>query len=79
MWHNHHATTILDFLVAQIGVMNLIQFDFDKSKSNEMALYPLKKALPASLPPFSKDRLDNAFVIFPLSSVPAGLYCILKC
>jgi len=30
MWRNHHATTILNLLVAQITAMNLIQFDFDK-------------------------------------------------
>jgi len=33
----------------------------------------MKKAFPPSLLPFSKGRLDEAFVIFPLSSVPAGL------
>jgi len=38
----------------------------------------VKKALTPLLPPLWKDRLDNASVIFPLSSVPAGLYCIFK-
>jgi len=78
MWRNHHATTILNSLVAQIAaMMNLIQIDSDKSRN-----YPdtvMRKAFPPSLPPFSKGRLDNASVIFPLSSFPAGLYCILKC
>jgi len=78
MWRNHHATTILSYLVAQIAaMMNLIQFDFDKSRN-----YPdsvIKKAVPPSLLPFSKGRLDNASVMFPLSSFPAALYCILKC
>ena len=30
MWRNHHATTILSFLVAQVAAIHLIQFDFDK-------------------------------------------------
>jgi len=78
MWRNHHATTIMSFLAAQIAaMMNLIQFDFDKPKNCPDTV--MKKAFPPSLPPFSKGRLDNASVIFPLSSVPAGLYCILKC
>jgi len=38
----------------------------------------MKKALTALLPLFSKGRLYNAFVIFPLSSIPAGLYCIFR-
>ena len=77
MWHNHHATTILNILVAQIAAMNLIQFDFDKSGNCPDTV--MKNALPPSLPPFSKARLVNASVIFPLSSVLVGLYCILKC
>ena len=76
MWRNHHATTILNFLVAQIAaMMNL--FNFDKSRNCPDAV--MKKAFPPSLPPFSKDRLDDASVIFPLSSGPTGLHCILKC
>jgi len=79
MWRNHHATTILNFLVAQIAaIVSLIQFDFDKSRNCPDDTV-MKKAFPPSLPPFSKGRLDNASVIFPLSSVPASLYCILKC
>jgi len=77
MWRNHHATTILNFLVAQVAAMYLIQFDFDKSGNCPDTV--MKKALPPSLPPFSKARLDNAFVIFPLPSVPVGLCCISKC
>jgi len=77
-WRNHHATTILNFLVARIAaIVSLIQFDFDKSRNCPDTV--MKKAFPPSLPPFSKRRLDNASVIFPLSSVPASLYCILKC
>jgi len=68
---NHHATTILNFLVAQIAaMMNLIKFDFDKSRNCPDTV--MKKAFPPSLLLFSKSRLDNAYVIFPLSSVPAG-------
>jgi len=78
MWRNHHATTILNFLAAQIAAMiNLIQIDFDKSRNCSGTV--MKKSFPPSLPPFSKGRLDNTSVIFPLSSVPAGLYCILNC
>jgi len=79
MWRNHHATTILTFLIAQIAaIVSLIQFDFDKSRNCPDDTV-MKKAFPPSLPPFSKGRLDNASVIFPLSSVLASLYCILKC
>jgi len=77
MWRNHHAITILNFLVGQIVAMNL---KFDSSLINqEIAIDTvIKKALTPLLPPFSKGRLYNASVIFPLSSVPAGLYCIFK-
>jgi len=69
MWHNHHVTTILNFLVAQIAAMiTLIQFDFHKSRNCPDTV--MKKAFPPSLPPFSKGRLDNAPVI---SRFPASL------
>jgi len=79
MWCDHHATTILNFLVAQItAIVSLIQFDFDKSRDCTDDTV-MKKAFPPLLPPLSKGRLNNASVIFPLSSVPASLCCILKC
>ena len=52
-------------------MMNLIQFDFDKSRKKTDSV--IKKAFPPSFPPFSKGRLDNVSVIFPLSSFPAAL------
>jgi len=63
MWRNHHVTTILNFLVAQIAAMiKLVQFDFYKSRNCPDTV--MKKAFPSSLPPFSKGRLDNASAIF---------------
>ena len=63
MWGNHHTTTILSFLVAQIAaMMNLIQSDFHKSRNCPDTV--MKKAFPPSLPPFSKGRVDDASVIF---------------
>jgi len=75
MWRNYHATAILNFLVTQIAAM--MKFDFDKSRNCPDTV--MKKVFPPSLPLFSKGRLDNASVMLPLSSVPAGLNCILKC
>jgi len=74
MWRNHHVTTILNFLVAQIAaMMNLIQYDFHKSRN--CLDTAMKKAFPPSLPPFSKVRLDNASVI---SCILADLYCAVE-
>jgi len=52
MWRNHHATTILNFLVAQIAAMNLIQFDFDKSGNCPDTV--MKNALPLTNPLFQR-------------------------
>jgi len=53
MWRNHHATTILNFLVAQIAaIVSLIQFEFDKSRHCHDTV--MKKAFPPSLPPSSR-------------------------
>jgi len=50
MWRNHHAITILNFLVAQIAAMNL---KFDSILINqEIAIGTVvKKALTPLLPP----------------------------
>jgi len=61
--------------------MNLIQFDFDKSGNCSDTV--MKNAFPPSLlpvfqrPDWTQCLLES--VIFPLSSILVGLYCILKC
>jgi len=66
MWRNHHATTILNFLVVHIAAMNLIQFDFDKSGNCP----DMKIALPLSLPLFQRPgwTIPLSFSHFPASS-----------
>jgi len=67
MWRNHHATTILNFLVAHIAAMNSIQFDFDKSGNCPDTV--MKNALPPSLPPFFKGQAGQC-LFFPAFQRP---------
>jgi len=77
MWRNRHVTTILNFLAAQIAaMMNLIQFDFHKSRNCPDTV--MKKAFPLSLPPFFKGQAGKFPSHFPLSSIPADLYCAVE-
>jgi len=78
MWRNYHATTILNFLVAQVAAMNLVQFDFDKSGNCPDTV--MKNALPPSLPLFQRPSrtMPLSFSCFPASMLTYTVFCNAK-
>jgi len=68
MWRNHHAITILNFLVAQIAAMNL-KFDSILIHQEIAIDTVMKKALTALLPLFQRAdcTMPLSFSRFPAS------------